>query len=679
MKTTYQWLKDFVEIKIPPEELADKLTMAGLEVVSLEKKGDDFVFEIEITSNRPDWLSVSGIAREVAAITGGKLKNAPVFSAPRKIPGRKIAGLSIEVGIEDKKDCPIYLARILRNVKVGPSPEWIKKRLELVGCRSINNVVDITNYVLFESGEPLHAFDLDKLASGKITVRRAKDKEKLLTIDGAENSLLPENLVIADSNRAVAVAGVMGGKESEVDFGTKHILLEAALFNPVIIRRSRQLLGKTTEASYRFERGVDPEAPERASRRAAQLLKDLCGAEDAGMAARGSAGRKIVTVDLDTGYLSRILGVCLGCAQAKKILLGLGFKVKLKAKNVLRVEVPSFRQDVKQPVDLIEEIARIYGYEKIPNSLPLITPDPDTGSRREIISEIKNLLVGLGLSEAITYSLVDRKGLKDAGLESETAPLSVMNPLSREQEVLRPGLALGLGRAVSFNLKQKQEYVPLFEIANVFKSGKEPEEKLALGIALSGTKSFFSGEGRVHDPASFLHLKGILEAVFSKLKLTGYEFVNLPAGRVEIFLHKNKIGSMLELGRQALDALEIKNHKVFICELFLEKVFSCALPDKKFISLPKYPGITRDISFVLKEEVSVESVIASIKENGGSLLREVKVADYYRGKQIPAGFRGLTLSCFYASAERTLTEKEIQPSHDLACEFLSRRFEVKLR
>ncbi|MDD5567788.1 MAG: phenylalanine--tRNA ligase subunit beta [Candidatus Omnitrophica bacterium] len=673
MKVTYNWLKDFVDIKIPARELADKLTMAGLEVVSLEEKAGDFVFEIEITSNRPDWLSILGVAREVATLTNSKLKNLDL-----KIKTKSAKG-NLKIEIEDKADCPFYSARIIKNLKVAPSPEWIKNRLELVGCRSVNNVVDITNYVLFELGQPLHAFDLDKLNPEKIIVRRAKSGEKISTIDGTESILSKDVLVVADKEKVSAVAGVMGGKDTEVSFASKNILLEAALFNPIIIRRSRQAIGKASESSYRFERGIDLDMVTRASLRAAQLLEEYCGAEEVSFALSGLNKSKETKIDLDIAYASKILGINLAIAKVRQILIGLGFKIKQKSRNILSIGVPSFRQDVKQAVDLVEEAARVFGFERISNSVPSVKPDVAPNMQRSLVSDIKNMLVGLGLSEAITYSLIDKPGLRNSGFEFGVNPVSIMNPLSQEQEVLRPTLMLGLGRAVSFNLNQKQEFVSLFEIANIFKAGTEPKEELSLGIALSGVKSFFTGAGLAKDEANLLNIKGIFETIFKRLGIAGYEFTGQAANFADICVQKEKIGSMLCLGQQALNSLGIKNKDVFIGELSLDKLFSFVQLNKKFAPLPKYPGITRDISFILKDGVSVKEILILLREKGEPFLREVKVADYYKGKQIPSGWRGLTLSCLYASGERTLTEKEIQPAHDLLCASLTQQFEVKLR
>ncbi|MCX5703645.1 MAG: phenylalanine--tRNA ligase subunit beta [Candidatus Omnitrophica bacterium] len=371
MKFTYNWLKDFVEIKITPQALADKLTMAGLEVTSLEERGGDFVFEVEITPNRPDCLSVIGIAREVAAITGKKLKASQRPSAPMpQLPS--CPGYVIK--IQDKKDCPLYIARVIKDIRVGPSPEWLKKRLELIGCRSINNVVDITNYILFTWGEPLHAFDLNKLTGGSIIVRRAKNGEKITTIDGGEKTLNPDILVIADTHKPAAIAGIMGGKDTEVTERTKNILLETAVFNPIIVRRGRQTLGLSSESAYRFERGVNLEAVKAASLRATQLLQEYSGGACVLAKSLGQEKAKKQSINLEVATVNKILGIKILRGKIKKILESLGFKIKTGGRNNFRVTVPSHRPDVALEIDLIEEIARIFGFAAIPKSLPLISP-----------------------------------------------------------------------------------------------------------------------------------------------------------------------------------------------------------------------------------------------------------------------------------------------------------------
>ena len=674
MKVTYNWLKDFVDIKLSPRELADKLTMTGLEVVSLEEKSGDFVLEIEITSNRPDWLSVLGIAREVAAITNSKLK-----IRQQNYTKKNKNSNSFKIEIEDKKDCPLYTARIIRGVKVGPTPEWLRNRLELVGCRSVNNVVDITNYVLFELGEPMHAFDLDKLGQDHIAVRRGDPGEKIATIDGIERNLSPNILVIANDRKPIAIAGVMGGVNSEVGFATKNILLEAAVFNAVLVRRGRQELGLQSESSYRFERGVDIGSVEKASLRGAELIVEICGGSEELFKASGLSKFKPKDIILNLSESERLLGINISAIKVKQILSKLGFNVREKSKNAFCISVPSFRQDVNLAEDLIEEIARVFGYERIPVSLPKISPSVTTSERGGLVSDVKNILISLGLNEAITYSLTDLKTLND--FNSACSSVEIMNPLSQEQGVLRTTLIPGLIRAIAHNLNQKQESVALFEVGNIFlKSKNEPGEELSLGIALSGTKKILLNDSTVKDELGLLNLKGMVGVFFARFGIKDFDFVKQGDGaQVEIYAGKESVGFMRPMDTVLLDRYGIKNKNVFVLEISLKKVLSYANLNKKYSPLAKYPGISRDISFVLKEENSIKDLLLKLKEIGKPLLRYLEVADYYKGKQIPIGYRGLTLSCIYGSNERTLTEEEVAPLHNLICSTLTESFGAKIR
>lgn len=678
MKVTYNWLKDFLDLKIAPALLAEKLTMAGLEVTSLEERAGDFIIEIEITSNRPDWLSVKGIAREVAAITGNKLKaKKPAFHKAVK----STATPNFLIEVEDKKDCPLYTAKIIENIKVGPSPAWLKERLELVGCRSVNNIVDITNYILFESGEPLHAFDLDKLAPGAIIVRRAKAGERITTIDGQAKILNPYILVIADRTKAVAAAGVMGGKDTEVTEKTRNVLLEAAVFNPVVIRRARQILGLQSESSYRFERGVDTGAVEGASWQAVRLMEELAGARCVLAKASGSQKARKKNIILRIPYLNALLGQDISQAKIKGILDKLGLGPKIKSKGSICVNVPSYRPDLNLEVDLIEEVARISGYENIPKSLPAVAPKIIPSLKRDLVCAVKNILVGLGLNEVITYSLIDRDLLKVCGQGPLAKPVEILNPLSNEQEILSPSLTPGLGRCIAYNLNQRQERVDIFEIANVF-SGEEtsPREELVLGVGMSGARQKFLEKAVVRDEAGFLHLKGITEVVLGRLGVREYSFKEKGnCSRIDIFIKDEKIGSMFALDRDALDRLDIKNKEAYLLEVSLDKAFAFAKMQKEFKPMPRYPGITRDISLVVKEEVLFGDIEQLLEEKGRPLLREVRVADFYKGQQIPAGYRGLTISCLYGSLERTLTEAEVAPLHNQLCGLLSEKLGATIR
>jgi len=680
MKFTLDWLKDFVDVKIRPRQLAEKLTMAGLEVVSLEEKGGDCVFEIEITSNRPDWLSVIGIAREAAAVTGAKLKlqNCRIIKSPA---AKKQAAFHIKV--EDKKDCPLYTAKIIKGVKVGPSPDWLKKRLEAVDCRSVNNIVDITNYILFTYGHPLHAFDLDKLDADTIIIRRAKPGEKITTINEKAAALDHEILVIADKERPVAVAGVMGGKDTEVTQGTKNILLESAVFNPVVVRRGRQRLGIQSESSYRFERGTDPAVALAASSAALEMINEMSGGSCLADKSASLPEKKNKQVILSDSAVENILGAKILPARIKAILSCLGFGVKQKTKGAFSVEVPSFRQDVCSEIDLIEEVARINGYDRIPASLPCIKPQSIPCRERDSVSAIKNILISLGLNEVITYSLVDRELINGYLVPAgQFEAVGVMNPLSREQEILRPVIGPSLIKCISHNLNQKQPYVNVFEIANIFPgvdSRGIPLEEPVLGIALCGEKSMLLEHGLVKEKMGALHLKGMLEAVFTRLGINSCKFIQDNAGEICVSAGENKLGSIRRIAEDFLGKLEIKNKEVFVAEVRLGKLFALESPKKKFQELPLYPGIQRDVSIVLKEEVPAEQVLSFIRESGGSLLEEVKVTDYYKGKQIAPGLRSLTISCFYRSGSRTLTDEEINPLHSGMLGALAGKFGVQIR
>ncbi|MFH0935858.1 MAG: phenylalanine--tRNA ligase subunit beta [Candidatus Omnitrophota bacterium] len=688
MKVTYNWLKEFVKSDLAAEALAERLTMVGLEVVALQKQAGDFVFEIEVTSNRPDCLSVIGIAREVAAITGQKLKPSWAMGHGPWVKNARLKtqdSRRMSIKIENKKDCPLYTAKIIKDVKVGPSPAWLKERLELIGCRSINNVVDITNYVLFERGQPLHAFDLDRLAqnaaAAEIYVRRAKEQEKIVTIDGEERLLNKDILVIADSGRPVAIAGIMGGNDTQVSGGTRNLLLEAAVFNPITVRQARQKLKLESDSAYRFERGIDRGAVESASAYAAELIRTLAQGECILAKSSGQAKVKQKSIRLSVADTNKILGTKISSARIKKILTGLGFRTAARGRDSVIAGAPSHRQDIKAQIDLVEEIARIHGFDKIPTTLPVLVPHALCQGKRELVSTLKNMLTGLGLSEVITYGLVDKELLKGFMLPDEPEPIGILNPLSREQEVLRPHLVPSIAGRIGYNLNHQQEYVNIFELAKVFSSSASgPKEELMLGIALCGTKAHLLGAGLVKERFGLLHLKGIVEALFVRLGVGSCAFhAKDNVASIGIYAGTERTGEIFIVGKELLERLDIKNKEVVAAELYLDRLLAHARPAKAFTAPPKYPGITRDISVVLSREVPIKKVLEAALERGRPLLCSMKVTDYYRGSQIPPGNIGLTLSCFYRSEERTLSDAEVNPVHSLICRLLEEVFSAKLR
>ncbi|MDD5731102.1 MAG: phenylalanine--tRNA ligase subunit beta, partial [Candidatus Omnitrophica bacterium] len=385
-------------------------------------------------------------------------------------------------------------------------------------------------------------------------------------------------------------------------------------------------------------------------------------------------------ISFDTTRLNKVLGTDIEAPQIKKILDSLGFKTKQKNKGILAVQAPSFRQDINIDMDLSEEVARIFGYENIEKSLPAVAPQIKEDGSREAAGLIKNILTGLGLNETVTLSLVDEQSLADF-TAAGSRPIEVLNPLSQEQSVLRTTLVPSLSRCISSNLNQKQEYVSVFEMAKVFslREGRINEE-WALAIALSGTRSLWLEQGRAKEKMGFLHLKGVLEELFSRLGVKDYSFsLTGDPGRIEIILRKEKAGIMLKLKREALEKLDIKNKDVFAAEIAVDKILSCAVLKKKFTPLPLYPAISRDISVVLKDDIPVQRLLEVVRETAGPLLRAAEVIDCYKGKQIPDGFKGLTISCLYRSQDRTLTETEITPFHSAAQQALAEKFGIKLR
>jgi len=676
MKFTFNWLKDFVEIKISPEALADKLTQAGLEVTSLEKKNSDWVFEIEVTSNRPDLLSVLGIAREVSAITGQKL----IADRIERLAYSKnfLSNKKFKINIESKKDCPLYTAKIIYGVKVGPSEDWLKERLELVGCRSVNNIVDITNYVLFTLGQPLHAFDLDKLKGDSISVRRAEENEVITTLDGETFNLNKDILVIADSQRPIAIAGIMGGKDTEVDIDTKNILLESAKFNPLLIRRMRQKLGLTSESQYRFERDVDINNVSFASDYAVNLIKKL--SKGTLILSKTTPYKPIreKTVILNPERTSEILGVSIDKDKIKKILSSLGFKIKQSRRNKLKVEVPSFRKDIKEEIDLVEEIARIWGYDRFPSTLPYIMPSSSANLERKIISKIKDILINQGFSETINYSLISFKTLENLKIEKEKIIL-LENPLSTEQEVLRPLLLPGLLSSLSRNIRY-QEGSCLFEIGKVFTNLKEVN---FLGIALCGKKVFFKDSGKIEDNFTILHLKGVLELILKDMGIKNFDFILESKSYLEysfgIAVKEEKLGYLGKLEGEVADYFDINKKDVFVAELNLDALLNFVDLNKSYKPLPIYPVVRRDISLVIKEEILLKDILKSIELAGFKLLKEIKVIDFYKGIPIPSGFKGITLSCFYYSDTHTLTDEEVNSEHNSLCNLLKKDFSVQFR
>lgn len=676
MKVPFNWLKDYVDVSgASAEEVAHQLTIAGLEVVMIEKINNDSVFDIEITPNRPDCLSILGVAREVSACLGKRIKT-PKTKAIKKNMKEKPA-----IEIKDKKLCPRYTARIIRNVKVGPSPKWIADRLKTMGLRPVNNVADITNYCLFELGQPTHAFDRDKIKGG-IIVRCARKNEKIVTIDGKERGLKPDMLVIADDEKAVAIAGVMGSKDAEVTSSTRNILFESAYFNPVSIRRTSRSLGLISESSYRFERSVNKGGIVSASNRACSLITELCGGETGIIADVGEKDPKDVKIYLRPERLKRILGLEISVYAIKKILSSLQLTVAVSGKDTLIISVPSFRQDLKTEEDLIEEVVRIYGYDKLPSTMPTIVGHPTRIERPRVVSNIvREALVSLGGNEVITYSLISKDDLSSVKDIDDDKLIVIKNPLSIEQEIMRPALIPGLLDVVSWNLNRKSSNFTIFELGKAyFKDANRFTEEECLAIACVGGASY----KLVKEEPSFFDAKGILEALFKRLGISDILFKDrdfpyfLTKEAASVWAGNEKIGYLGRLKKETLDRFDIKT-EVFICEISLKSLFSRAELEKRFKEIPKFPSAERDVSIIVKSGVTHEHIVSVIKETGGELVAKVELFDQYFGAQIPTESRGLSYSVEYRAKDRTLTDAEVGALHDKVCDALAQKLGARLR
>ncbi|MGH7266091.1 MAG: phenylalanine--tRNA ligase subunit beta [Candidatus Rokuibacteriota bacterium] len=658
---------------------ADLLAYLGL---------DDQVIEVEVTPNRPDCLSILGIAREVAALTRGRVRP----------PATDVAETGVEVGglasvtVEDPDLCPRFTARVITDVAVGPSPPWLARRLRAAGMRPINNVVDVTNYVMWELGHPLHAYDADRLRDHRIVVRRARRGESLVTLDGQTRKLTDAMLVIADAERAVGVAGVMGGANTEVGPGTRRVLLEAAYFKPASIRRTARALGLSTAASYRFERGADIEGVRDAQDRAARLIAEVSGGRVArGMLDAYAAPRRPVTLGLRMARIQRVIGACPPPATVEATLRGLGFPVE-RRDGGFEVAVPSFRRDVSLEDDLVEEVARIWGYHEIPSTIPSgalsLTRRP-----RSVVAQdaVRRAMTAAGIQEAVTLALVDPARLGEFGFAADDARvLALQNPLAADRSVLRPTLLVGLLEAVAVNVRRQAADVRLFEIGRVFESqgaGKLAHEETRIAIALTGLRadrSWFAGKAR----ADVFDAKGAVETVVDALG-RGAVSVEVPdAGAVAPQLEEGRaavvvvqgspVGVVGELHPAVQAAFDLPG-PVFVAELSLDRLE--ALPSRALVHrpLPRFPAVQRDLAAVVPADMPAAAVGRAIQAIPNPHLARVVLFDVYAGEQVGPGRKSLAYALTYQADDRTLTDAEVNAMHAEVIERLRRILGAEVR
>ncbi|MDD5680520.1 MAG: phenylalanine--tRNA ligase subunit beta [Candidatus Omnitrophica bacterium] len=687
MKISYKWLKEYIDFKEPPEKIAEMLTASGSEVKSIDAvEGGDHLMEIEITPNRSDCLSYIGMAREVSALTGRKIK-IPPMNVKARTKSRDSGGTApFTVEIKDKDLCPRYTARLIMNITVKESPEWLKKKIALMGLRPVNNVVDITNFVLFETGQPMHAFDCDKIKGQRVVIRRAGEAEKIISIDNVERTLEKNMLVIADAERPIAVAGVMGGLDTEVNFDTRNVLLESAYFTPVSIRRTSYKLALMSESSYRFERNVDPEMVLPASGRAALLIKELCGGYIAGLVDKGEKPAKDRTALFRIDRINKLLNLKLTEGYIEKALSRLSFDTVSRKKDLIKITIPSFRQDIKDEVDIVEEVARLYGYENMASTIPSIVPNPE---RRPLSWQIKEqtaeTLISLGLSEVITYGLMSRASLHKAFGYDIPEAIAVKNYLSVDQEIMRPSLVPGVLGVLSRNTNRSMKDLKIFEIGNVYRKDYH-YEAMHLCIALSG---IFSDDWQRQKTAlTLFDLKGVLDVLFSKLGLSADKIEITTDEQTQssgmrgkgpsIFYDKKYLGYLTAPDKKTLDAFDL-TEKVFVAEINLDALKQYVNLRKKFKGIPKYPSIRRDISLIAPESVAFGRITTVVGELGGKLVENIELLDRYSGKQIPEGHQGLSFRIEYRDRAKTLTSEEVDRVHFAIRDSLVKKLGVVLR
>ena len=639
----------------------------------------DTVLELEITPNRPDCLSVIGVAREVGAVYGVEARGITAVPVESGDPVADLVGVTIA----DEALCPRYTARLIRNVKIGASPQWLAERVIACGARSISNVVDITNYVMFEFGQPLHAFDADLLArdaSGKISVgvRTAQAGERLTTLDGAERALSEDMLLITDSSGPIALAGVMGGESTEVHDATVNILLEAASFDPSSVSRTSRRLGLFSEASSRFEKNVDRAACITALDRAAQLMAELCGGEVApGVVDVFPLPAEPVHLTLRSGRLCSLLGVDIPAEESAAILRRLGCEVTVatsEAGPVLEVAVPTFRPDLVREIDLVEEVLRIFGMERIESTLPSGSGRLGELTRDQRWRErIGATLRACGLNETMTYSFADpadMERLRDE-LPADEVPVELLNPMSGEHAVMRRSLLPGLLRSVSYNQNRGTSDVHLYEIGSVFRTlmgRKQPKERGSVAGVLAGSWHP-AGWNDPAVPLDFFDGKGVLEALVAQLGVARFKVrpANLPflqPGRAaEVLIGGEVVGWLGEVHPLVLETFETEA-PVTAFELELPPIIRSARDAKAFTDVPRFPAVELDLAIVVAEDVTAERVEQSIRSAGGKLLDTVRLFDVYRGTGVEAGKKSMAFALSYQALDRTLTAEEVESTHE---------------
>ena len=649
--------------------------------------------EVDLTPNRPDCASVIGIAREIAGIVRQPL------SLPIQAATIDTTSSEFSVEIEASELCPRYAGRLIKDVKIGPSPWWLRKRLLSVGLRPINNIVDITNFVMLEYGQPLHAFDFDTLAGKQIVVRTPRQNEMTFaTLDESARQLDTDMLMICDGEKPIAVAGIMGGLNSEVSDSTTNILLESACFNPVSVRKTARKLNLATDASYRFERGVDPDGTINALNRAVELMCELAGGQAPDEGIDCYPGKtELPTLSLSASRTSSLLGIDLKTEEIADLLESIGISCRIEDKDSLTVNPPSFRVDIEREADLVEEVARLYGYNNIPATLPKVNLSyPEQDSNRLKRLEIAERLTSIGYTEAINYSFISEKHVEMMNIppsDERYDPVRLLNPLSEDQSVMRTMLLPGLLENVKRNINQQKTAIKMFEIGKVFTpagSNIQPSEKTMLAGVLSGNRH---GENSpLHfkqEAVDIFEAKGCVEFMINEMGLghigegEAIHFALPENGSDEPFAENGysldvrfgslKLGSLGKVKEEVLRSFSIK-HDVYYFDLEYDRICDQPTISKQFSSLPVYPSVKRDIALVVSENVSAGELLAKVRNSRDKLIESCEIFDLFQGEKIPEGFKSVALTITYRSPTKTLTEKNVEKSHSKIVRLLTDEF-----
>jgi len=712
MKFSYNWLQSFLDRKLPkPEKLAEILTMAVVEVEGVEKRGDDFSFEIDNKSitNRPDLWGHAGLAREIAAIIKSNSKVYPLQDLRIKSQKSKVKSYNLEVIIKESKLCPRYMGVVIDNVKVSPSPKWMREKLEACGLQTINNIVDVTNYVMLELGQPMHAFDFEKLESSKlkaqssklqlklqnfkrtIIVRSAKKGEKIITLDNGEYDLDENTLVIADSEDPIAIAGIKGGKKAEIDSKTKTIILEAANFEPINIRKSAKTLDLRTEAAIRFEKNLDPNLAETAMNRAITLIKEIIpGTETAShFIDKKSFKEKTQKIRLPFEYINKKIGLEIKKVEAAGILKRLGFEVK-NFKDHLIVEIPSWRKgDISIKDDLIEEIARVYGYDNILSEMPKVElKSSPLNLERKLERKIKNILINnFGFSEVYNYSFVGKRQLEKLKADYEDY-ISLANPISSDQTIMRQSLIPNLILDTKNNLRYFENF-RIFEIGRIFTKEKSDNKiNKKENKSLPKQEKFIAGVfAEKNNCEPFYKVKHCLGDLFKQLNIDiDFQIAKEkeisswmhPSRSVDVVSKKKKIGIVSELNPLIAESFGIKE-KVGIFEVSFYEIFKLSGEENRYQPILKFPSVVFDLSIIIDRKILWQDIQDLARKIGGHLVRKVEPFDVYEGKNIPADKKSLAFHITYQADDRTLKDEEVKKIEEKIIKGLEEKLGAEIR